>query len=352
MLSFTQSARHLPPRTDLDLQNALTPTPHPLEADPLPPSKSLWGSLMGISAPAGRRRGWFASESAKFWLMMTPAVLGFIIFSVGPMLESLYLSFTKYDVVSAPKWIGVNNYLYLLRHDPAFWPSVKVTAIYAAVSVPLSLVIALLIAMLLNQRIFARNLFRTIFFLPTLLPAAASSVVWVWIFDPTRGLLNHVLALVGIPGPAWLQSTTWALPALIIMSLWGFGGAMIIFLAGLQEVPRQLYEAAELDGASAWRQFYHVTLPMISPVLFFNLVMGIIGALKAFDLAFVTSTAAGAGAGGPARATLLYTLNLYQKSFNYFHMGLGSAMAWMLFAAILLLTAINFVLGKRWVHTS
>jgi len=284
--------------------------------------------------------------------MMTPAILGFLIFSAGPMLSSLYLSFTKYDVVSPPQWIGLSNYFYLLRHDPAFWPSVKVTAIFATVSVPLSLITALLIAILLNQRIFARNVFRTIFFLPTLLPATASGVVWVWIFDPNRGLLNHALAAVGIRGPAWMQSTTWALPALIIMSIWGFGGAMIIFLAGLQEVPPQLYEAAELDGAGTWRKFYHVTLPMISPVLFFNLVMGIIGALKAFDLAFVTSTAAGAGPGGPARATLFYTLNLYQKSFNYFHMGLGSAMAWMLFAAILVLTAVNFVLGKRWVHTS
>jgi multiple sugar transport system permease protein len=290
--------------------------------------------------------------------MMSPAVVGFLVFSAGPMLSSLYLSFTKYDVVSPPEWVGINNYLYLLRHDPAFWPSVKVTAIYAVVSVPLSLIIALLIAILLNQRIYARNVFRTIFFLPTLLPATASAVVWVWIFDPSRGLLNHALAAVGILGPGWLLSTTWALPAIIIMSLWGFGGAMIIFLAGLQEVPRQLYEAADLDGAGTWRKFYHVTLPMISPVLFFNLVMGVISALKAFDLAFVASTTARAGpgmpdrAGGPGRATLFYALDLYQKSFNYFHMGLGSAMAWMLFAVILVLTAINFLLGKRWVHIS
>jgi len=284
--------------------------------------------------------------------MVSPAIAGFLVFSAGPMLSSLYLSFTKYDVVSAPRWVGLKNFSYLLEHDPAFWPSVKVTLIFTAASVPLNLIIALAIALLLNQRVFARNVFRTIFFLPTLLPATASGVVWVWIFDPMRGLLNHLLAAVGIPGPAWMESTTWALPALIIVSLWGFGGAMIIFLAGLQEVPRQLYEAAELDGAGSWQQFLNVTLPMISPVLFFNLVMGIIGALKVFDLAFVTSSTAGVGAGGPARATLFYTLNLYQKSFNYFHMGLGSAMAWMLFVTILLLTAINFVLGKRWVHVS
>lgn len=302
--------------------------------------------------PARSTRKWHNTDTARFWFMMTPAILGFIIFSAGPMLTSLYLSFTKYDVVAPPQWIGISNYTYLLRHDPAFWPSVKVTAIFAGCSVPLLLIIALSIALLLNQKFFARNVFRTIFFLPALLPAAASAVVWVWIFDPTRGILNHALALVGITGPAWMHSTTWALPALIIISLWGFGRAMVIFLAGLQEVPRQLHEAAHLDGAGPWQRFYHVTLPTISPVLFFNLVIGIIDALKAFDLAFVTSTSAGAGAGGPARATLLYTLNLYQKSFNYFHMGLGSAMAWLLFLTILLLTAINFALEKRWVHVS
>ncbi|HEY1684650.1 MAG TPA: sugar ABC transporter permease [Tepidisphaeraceae bacterium] len=298
------------------------------------------------------RRKWHDTDTARFWFMMTPALLGFIIFAAGPMLTSLYLSFTKYDVLSSPQWIGISNYTYLLRHDPAFWPSVKVTAIFAGCSVPLLLLIALSIAILLNQDFFARNIFRTIFFLPALLPAAASAVVWVWIFDPTRGLLNHALALVGIAGPAWMHSTTWALPALIIISLWGFGRAMVIFLAGLQEVPRQLYEAAQIDGAGPLHRFYHVTLPMISPVLFFNLVIGIIDALKAFDLAFVSSTSASVGAGGPARATLLYTLNLYQKSFQYFHMGLGSAMAWLLFLVILLLTAINFALEKRWVHTS
>jgi multiple sugar transport system permease protein len=335
---------------DLDLQNASTPIPNLPEV--LPTSSEPVGiTQAAVNGPAKPGRNWFASDTAKFWLMMSPAILGFLAFSAGPMLTSLYLSFTKYDVVSPPQWIGISNYVYLLRHDPAFWPSVKVTAIYASFSVPLSLFFALLIAMTLNQRIVLRNLFRTIFFLPALLPAVASGVVWVWIFDPTRGLLNHILAAVGIAGPAWMHSTTWALPALIIISIWGFGRAMVIFLAGLQEVPRQLYEAAKLDGAGAWHQFYHVTLPMISPVLFFNLVIGIIDSLKAFDLAFVSSTASGAGAGGPARATLLYTLNLYQKSFNYFHMGLGSAMAWLLFLAILLLTAINFRLEKRWVHT-
>ena len=291
------------------------------------------------------------SDSLVFWLLVGPAVVGLLAFNLGPMVESAYLSFTKYDVISPPQYIGLRNYSYLLSRDPAFWPSVKVTAIYAACSVPLGLAGALGVALLLNRDIAGRGVFRTIYFLPSLLPATASAVVWVFIFHPTFGLLNRLLGFAGISGPAWTQSITWALPALIIMSLWGFGQPMVIFLAGLQDVPASLYEAAELDGASPWQRFRNVTLPMISPVLFFNLVMGVIGALKVFDSAYVFGSTGGAGPGGPARATLFYVLNLYQKAFNYFHMGLASAMAWLLFVAILALTGLNFWLGKRWVHT-
>src|SRR5205814_5153107 len=233
----------------------------------------------------------------------------------------------------------------------AFWPSVIVTAIYAAVSVPLSLLGALALTLLLNPRVAGQGVFRTIYFLPSLLPATASGVVWVFSFHPTFGLLNRVLHFVGITGPAWTQSVTWALPALIIMSLWSFGQPMVIFLAGLQDVPRSLYEAADLDGASPWQQFRNVTLPLITPVLFFNLVMGLIGALKVFDSAYVFGSVGGSGPGGPARATLFYALNLYIKAFTHFHMGLASAMASLLFLAILGLTATNFWLGRRWVHS-
>ena len=291
------------------------------------------------------------SQSLWFWLLAAPAVIGFLAFNLGPMLQSLWLSFTKYDVVSPPKYIGLRNYIYLINSDPAFWPSVTVTAIYAAVSVPLGLAAALGVALLLNRDVAGRSAFRTIYFLPSLLPAAASGVVWVFIFHPTFGLLNRLLGFVGVTGPAWTQSITWALPALIIMSLWGFGQPMVIFLAGLQDVPPSLYEAADLDGASAWQQFRNVTLPLITPVLFFNLVMGLIGAIKVFDSAYVFGSTGGAGPGGPARATLFYVLNLYIKGFTHFHMGLASAMAWLLFLAILALTATNFWLGKRWVHS-
>jgi multiple sugar transport system permease protein len=291
-------------------------------------------------------------EARWFWLMVAPTVLGFTAFTVGPMLYSLYLSFTKYNVVDPPQWVGLGNYTYLLHHDPAFWPSLKVTLIYAGVSVPFGLLISLAVAMLLNSKVRGIGLYRTIFYLPSLLPAAASGVLWVWIFDPNFGLLNAMLKQAGIQGPAWTSSTQWALPALIMMGLWHFGGGMVIFLAGLQGVSVSLYEAAEVDGAGRWAKLLHVTLPQISPVIFFNLTMGIIGSLKVFDSAYVFGASSGAGPGGPARATLFYVLNLYQKAFNYFHMGLGAAMAWMLFLVILVLTLLNFGLARKWVHVS
>lgn len=290
-------------------------------------------------------------EEFWFWIMAGPTVLGFLILTLGPILSSLWLSFTKYDVVNPPEFVGLANYTYLIARDPSFWPSVQVTVLFALVSVPIGLALSLGVALLLNAPIKLRGIFRTVYFLPSLLPAAASSIVWIYIFHPTYGLLNHLLAQVGIAGPPWTQSPTWALPTIIVMSLWGFGGSMIIFLAGLQGIPRSLYEAAELDGASSFQRFRHVTLPCISPVLFFNLTMGVIGALRVFDQAYTFGTTAVARMGAPGRSTLFYVLNMYQKAFNYFHMGLGSAMAWILFIVILVLTALNFMLAKKWVHT-
>ncbi len=291
-----------------------------------------------------------SQEQFYFWMLVTPCLIGFLWFTAGPMAVSLWWSFTTYNVIDPPVWLGFDNYSYLVLHDPAFWPSVRVTVVYTVFAVPGGLLISTAVALLLNQPVRSRALLRTIYFLPTILPAAASAVIWVWIFSPTGGLLNNMLESVGIRGPAWTHSPHWALPAMIIMSLWGFGGAMVIVLARLQDVPRQLYEAAMLDGANAWQRFRHVTLPQISPVLFFNLVMGTIGAMKVFDQAFMFGAASGQVPGGPARATLFYVLNLYQKAFTYFHFGLASAMAWMLFAAILAITLFNFYAAKRWVH--
>jgi len=289
-------------------------------------------------------------EVLWFWLFAGPALAGFALFSLWPMAESLWLSFCQYDVVAPARFTGLRNYVYLLTSDPAFWPSVKVTLVFTAVQLPLSVAAALGVALLLNQPGRGRGFWRAVYFLPSILPQAASVAVFVYIFQADGGLLNRLLALGGITGPAWTSSPVWALPVLIAISLWGFGYPMVIFLGGLQTVPRELYEAAHIDGAGAWARFRHITLPLISPVLFFNVVMGVIGALKVFDLAYAFGAAQGLIPGGPARATLFYGLNLYQQAFTYFHMGLASAMAWLLFAVILLLTWLNFRLGRRWVH--
>jgi multiple sugar transport system permease protein len=283
------------------------------------------------------------------WLMISPVIIGLLVFTIGPMLVSLGLSFTDYDVVNPPHVVGAANYRYLLFADPSFWISVRVTAIYAAVSVPLGLFVALVVAMLLNMEVPFRGAFRTLYYLPTLLPATVSGVLWAWIFHPTDGALNHLLLAAGIHGPAWTSSPSWALPALIIISVWSYGGAMVVFLAGLQGTSKTLMEAAQLDGAGPWRRFRVVTWPALTPTLFFNLTMSLIGAMKAFDQAFAFGQS-GPGVGGPARATLFYVLNLYTKAFEHFHMGLASAMAWLLFAVIGALTALNFWLSKRWVY--
>jgi multiple sugar transport system permease protein len=290
------------------------------------------------------------AETFWFWLFAGPALLGFALFSLGPMLRSLWLGFCQYDVVSAPRFIGLRNYVYLATADPAFWASVRVTLVFTAVQVPLALASALGVALLLNQPVPARGFWRGVYFLPSILPQAASVAVFVYIFQADGGLLNRLLGLAGLSGPAWITSPTWALPVLIVISLWGFGTPMVVFLAGLQGIPRELHEAAHLDGAGAWARFRHVTLPLLSPILFFNLVMGVIGALKVFDLAYAFGAAQGLVPGGPARATLFYGLNLYQQAFTYFHLGLASAMAWLLFAVIALITWLNFRLGRRWVH--
>ena len=283
------------------------------------------------------------------WLMIAPVAIGLLVFTIGPMLTSLWLSFTDYDVVNPPHGVGDANYRYLLFADPSFWVSVRVTAIYAFVSVPLGLFTALAVAMLLNQDVPFRGVFRTLYYLPTLLPATVSGVLWAWIFHPTDGALNQMLRVVGVHGPAWTSSPAWALPALILMSVWSYGGAMVVFLAGLQGTSRTLLEAAALDGAGSWRRFAVVTWPALTPTVFFNLTMSLIGAMKTFDQAFAFGQS-GPGVGGPARATLFYVLNLYTKAFEHFHMGLASAMAWILFAVIGALTGFNFWLSRRWVR--
>jgi multiple sugar transport system permease protein len=270
-----------------------------------------------------------------------------VVFTAGPVLASLGLSFTSYNLISAPTFIGFGNYVEAFTKDPQFWPSLWRTFVYAVVSVPLALIGSLAIALLLNVNVRGTTFFRTLFFMPSLVPIVASTVLWLWLLQPDWGLVNlAILRLTGQPGPRWFQVPEWAMPSLISLTLWtSIGGTrMIIFLAGLQGVPTELYEAAQIDGAGRWGRFRHVTLPMITPTIFFNLVLGIITALQVFTSAFVAT------GGGPAFATWFYALHIYKQAFSYYSMGYASALAWVFLLIILVLTWVQFRLSRRWVY--
>ena len=280
------------------------------------------------------------------YLWISPWLIGAVLFTVGPMLASLFLSFTQYNIVESPRWIGLANYIHAFTKDDLFWGSMWRTLVYAAVTVTLGTTGSLGAALLLNRPWRGTALLRTAFFLPSLVPIVASALLWRWIFNPQVGLFNYLLGLVGIQGPAWFASTEWAMPGLIIMALWGTigGSQMLIFLAGLQGVPRELYEAAEVDGAGVWSRFRHVTLPMISPTLFFNTILGLIGGLEVFSAAYVGTE------GGPAYATWFYLLHLYFQAFRFFEMGYASALAWIFFAIVITLTIVQVRWSSRWVY--
>src|SRR5215211_1071439 len=284
-------------------------------------------------------------ESLWAYTFIAPWILGFIIFTVGPMLASLYFSFTDYEIVNPPKWVGLTNYTHLI-HDELFWHSLGVTFKYAVIALPLGLIISYLIAILLNQKISGINVWRTIYFLPSVIAGVAVALLWARIFDPKFGILNPFLAEFGIKGPGWLSDPQWAVPALVIMSLWSVGGNVIIYLAGLQGVPTDLYDAATVDGATSWQRFRYVTLPMTTPVIFYNLILGLIGTFQFFTEVYVLTN----GTGAPARATLLYNLSLYQNAFRYFHMGYASTMAWILFIIVLGITLLIFRSSDAWVY--
>jgi len=289
---------------------------------------------------APRRR-----EAVWCYVFLTPAVLGLLLFSLGPMVASFLLSFTSYDLLSSPEWSGLENYA-ALAADPLFRKSLGVSLVYGLVSVPATLVLALVLAVMLNAKIPGLAFFRSAYYLPSVISGVAVAMLWKWLFNGEYGLINVALGKFGIAGPAWLTDEHWALRALILMSLWGFGGTMLIYLAGLQSVPKELYEAAQVDGASRWRQHLHVTVPMLSSVTLFNLIMGVINALQVFAEPFVLTPN-----GGPDNSTLLLSVYLYQNAFQYLKMGYASAIAWATFAIILVLTALIFRSMPLWVHT-
>ncbi len=282
-------------------------------------------------------------EERAFYLFITPWIIGFILFAAGPAVASCVISFTQWSMLSAPTWTGTTNYQRLVN-DPLFWQALGNTFYFALGSVGLGSIVALLLALLLNQDVKGQSLFRTIFYLPAVVSGVAVAILWRYIYNPDYGLVNSILHLVGITGPQWLSDPGWAMPAMIIMSIWGVGGSMVIYLAGLQGIPVHLYEAASLDGAGPLSKFRHVTVPMVSPIIFFNLIVGIIGSFQAFIQMYVMTN------GGPANATLVYLLYLYRSAFEDFDMGYASALAWALFLILLAITLIQLVLARRWVY--
>ncbi|MBN1400539.1 MAG: sugar ABC transporter permease [Anaerolineae bacterium] len=284
-------------------------------------------------------------QNVNGYLWISPWLIGFIVFTLGPMIASFVFSLENYRIINRPSFIGLENYRVALTEDKLFWTSLGRTFYYVAASVPLGLLGSLLLAALLNQRVRGESIFRTLFYLPSLTPSAAAALLWVWILNYDVGLVNFLLSYVGIQGPPWLGSSKWAIPALVLISFWtGMGGSrMVIFLAGLQGVPEELYEAADIDGAGPWRKFWAVTVPLISPTIFFNFVLGIIGALQVFNTAYITTR------GGPGRATWFFALHVFTHAFEYFDMGYASALAWCMFVILLLFTIIQLRLSDMWV---
>lgn len=293
-----------------------------------------------------RRGGLRLGMQETLWglFFISPWIVGFIIFAFSPIVTSFWLSLNKYEVISPPEWVGLANYTKFLLEDPLFSKSLYNTFYYVILSVPLGMAVALALAMLLNLNLRGVSIFRTIFYVPMVAPVVAASLLWLWLFNPQFGILNYLLTRVGLPPLGWISDPVWSKPSLILMSLWTVGGTMLIFLAGLQGIPTHLYEAAQIDGANNWQRFLHVTLPMLSSVIFFNLVLGVIASFQTFTQAYVMT------GGGPVDSTLFYALYLYRNAFKLLQMGYASAMAWVLLVIILVLTWLQFRLGRSWVY--
>ena len=286
------------------------------------------------------------TRDAPGYLFLLPWFIGFFGLTIGPIISSFYLSFTDFDLLTNPEWVGASNYIRMFTNDPKFWASMRVTMFFVIFSVPLKLAFALGVAMLLNRGMRGLPLYRALFYLPSLLGASvAIAILWRQIFA-RDGLVNDFLSIFGIVGPSWISTPQYSLWTIIILAVWQFGSPMIIFLAGLRQIPQDMYEAASLDGASKWRQFYKITLPLLTPVVFFNAIIQTIEAFKSFTPAFIIS----GGTGNPINSTLFYTLYLYQEAFGFFRMGYASALAWVLLALVGVFTAFSFLTSKYWVH--
>jgi len=283
-------------------------------------------------------------ENIEGYLFILPWLLGFFIWTAGPMVASAVISLLRWEIITPPSFVFLGNYGKLVQ-DPLFAKSLYNTAYYTFLAVALHVVGAFALAVALNVKLPGINIYRTIYYLPSVTPAVASSFLWLWVFNPNYGLLNALIDLLGLPWrPMWIFDPKLSKPSFVFMSMWGLGGPMVIFLAGLQGIPDDLYEAASIDGANAWRRFWSVTVPMMSPIIFFNLIMQIIGSFQVFTAAYIMT------GGGPSNSTLFYVLYLYRNAFEYFKMGYASALAWVLFVVILVFTLLQFTVAGRWVY--
>ena len=304
-----------------------------------------------VSLPLRPRTGWRArtasgEETRAGLLSISPWLIGFLIFTAGPLIASLVLSFTRYDVISSPRWIGLANYRRAFTTDPYFFKALWNSVFYTALYVPLHVVTALGAALLLDRARRATGFFRTLFYLPSITPGVATALLWLWILNPNDGLVNRTIRFFHLPAPQWTAEPTPMKVAIVIQACWGLGGAMLLFLAGLKNVPVVLYEAAALDGATGWQRFRHVTMPMLSSVTFFVATMSLIAALQVFLPAYVMF----GDDGGNRNGALFYGLIIFREAFKYFHMGYAAALAWLLFIVIGVVTACQFYASRRWVY--
>lgn len=278
------------------------------------------------------------------YLFISPWIIGFVAFTLGPLLFSFAISFFDYPIVGTPQFIGFDNYVEMFTNDPIFWESLGVTFKFAAILVPLNILISLLLALLLHQNVGGSSWYRTIFYLPTVIAGVSLSLIWAWVYDGEYGLLNYILSWFGIEGPRWLSDPEWSLFAIVFAGLWGQGVMMLVFLSGLKNIPKELYEAAEIDGAGVFSKFFSITLPMLSPTMLFNLITAVISAFQQLTFALVITK------GGPLRSTYFYAMYVYENAFRYFKMGYSAANAWFMFLIILSLTFVLFKTSKTWVY--
>jgi multiple sugar transport system permease protein len=297
---------------------------------------------------------WTRQTRQNFWLGMlfiAPWSIGFLWFTLYPMVISLYYSFTEYHIRQPLEWIGLANYANLFK-DPMFWKALLNTSYMVAIGVPLSLLLSFFAAVLLNIKIRGQSIYRVIYFLPSIVPTIASTMLWLWILNPQSGLANMILGYFGIQGPSWLVDPNWSKPSLILLGLWGVGGTIVIYLSGLQDVPVSLVEAAELDGASWWQRLVNITIPMVSPITLFNLITGVIGMFQYFAQAYVFGNSTAGSIGAPLDSTLFYSVYLYQAGFQFLKMGYASALAWILFFIILACTFLLLRVSSRYTYYS